>query len=221
MNLSEAQSIIAILTATYRQDMKPDTAEIYLQCIMDLPLDLTRAAVLDLLATSKWLPTIAEIRGAVFDQVDDTPEPGAAWGIVNETIRNSDGEVREWQNPDGTYERSKPTTSGHGLIDEAVKGLGGWRSLRQSENPMADRAHFLKVYAELIESERREAVRLPEARQLQAQARARLEARDGTGESKLWRGPILISDLDSSGRPALVGCGPDKVHDASQIAARN
>ncbi len=161
MTPEESGNIIHMIKATWaRPPMSDDTAEIYILCLRDLDFGDAKAAVLDLVSDSKWMPAISEIRKAALALTDDTPTAADAWGEVNVHFRNwRITSAPQWSAP---------------IIGQVVEGMGGWRVLCLSENGMADRAHFLKAYR--IEATRRQArrVRLPEARQLEAKARARL-----------------------------------------------
>ena len=161
MTPEESGDIIHMLKATWtRKPMRDDTAEIYIMCLRDLCYQDAKAAVLDLISNSKWMPTIAEIRQATLALTDDTPSAAEAWAEVNRMFHlGGSWVVPEWSDP---------------IIAKTVDGMGGWQVLCASENGIADRAHFLKAYR--IEATRKQSqrVRLPEARQLEAKARARI-----------------------------------------------
>lgn len=163
MTPDESGNIIHMLKATWaRKPMSDDTAEIYIMCLRDLNYEDAKAAVLDLISDSTWMPSIAEIRKAALALTDDTPTAAEAWDEVNRTFHS----VGSW----GVPTWSDP------LIAKTVAGMGGWATLCMSENGIADRAHFLKAYRIEATRKRAQRVRLPEARQLEAKARARLVA---------------------------------------------
>jgi len=163
MTSDESGNIIHMLKATWSHPpMSDDTAEIYILCLRDLDYEDAKAAVLDLITDSKWMPAISEIRKAALALTDDTPNAAEAWDEVNRMFHNGGSwVVPEWSDS---------------LIGKVVAGMGGWATLCASENSIADRAHFLTAYR--IEETRKQAqrIRLPEARQLEAKARARLAA---------------------------------------------
>ena len=163
MNVNQASGIMEILTAAFAQrPVSTETLMIYQRCIMDLDFEDAKAAVLDLVTEADWLPSIAAIRKAALALTDDTPNAAEAWDEVNRMFHNGGSwVVPEWSDS---------------LIGKVVAGMGGWATLCASENSIADRAHFLTAYR--IEETRKQAqrIRLPEARQLEAKARARLAA---------------------------------------------
>lgn len=53
-----------------------------------------------------------------------------------------------------------------------VEALGGYDYLCRSEEPMADRAHFIRIYDQIVERERQTARMLPEVRELRARLAA-------------------------------------------------
>ena len=80
------------------------------------------------------------------------PTPEEAWGEIQNRIR-SVGYV-------GTPSWSHP------VIGEMVRGMGGWQQLCASETPLADRAHFLKMYASRVERSQEVASLTPGARRI-------------------------------------------------------
>ncbi len=163
MTPEESSNIIHMIKATWaRPPMSDDTAEIYILCLRDLNFEDAKAAVLDLVSDSKWMPAISEIRKAALALTDDTPSAAEAWDEVNRMFHS----VGSWGMPGWS----------DSLIAKTVAGMGGWNTLCMSENSMADRAHFLKAYRIEATRRRAERVRLPEARQLEEKARARIAA---------------------------------------------
>lgn len=134
MTNNEAAKVIATLTAAYpRMEMSEETSKLYARFLQDLEYPKAQAAVVRLIANSKFFPTVAEIREAAFRvEQPDLPLPGEAWEEVMRQIRDV-GYI-------GTPNFSHP------LIGKAVQAMGGWIKLCQSEEGMVDRAHFLKVF---------------------------------------------------------------------------
>lgn len=137
----EGGILIAMLKAAFpRTPMAEETAMVYLQLLADLPYSETRAAVAELIATSTWMPTIAEIRRAVWRRTEYLPEPEEAWAMVQEAIRGAKFDVM----PGGVYVYHWPKHLPE-PVQTAVRALG-WRALVESDNLVADRAHFLRIY---------------------------------------------------------------------------
>lgn len=102
-------------------------------------------AIHKILSTSEFPPTIAEIRKAMVEVKEgESNTAGEAWGEVQRAIRNY-----------GYMQEAKALNSMSPETARAVKCIG-WATLCLSEEQMADRAHFLKIYAELKERTERE-----------------------------------------------------------------
>lgn len=156
MTLDEALKIMAVLTAAYPQaEIQEETIQIYTKFLLDLPFEAGQAGALELIAKSKWFPSVAELRQMAVEMLseNDIPTPGEAWGEV----------VRQLHSV-GYYGR--PSFS-HPAIVKAVKAMG-WYELCVSENMVADRAHFMRIYEGYREREMKEALELPETRYLKA-----------------------------------------------------
>jgi hypothetical protein len=78
------------------------------------------------------------------------PSSYNAWQEVCKQINDNGGEF------------GKPVFS-HPIIEQAVKALG-WRNLRMSENPTADRARFIEAFEQLAGRAEKESMLIPEVR---------------------------------------------------------
>lgn len=61
-NLESILKSLEPLVYAYQKDVKEGTFEAYVTYLADVPPEFIRAAVDELIKTSKWLPTVAEIR---------------------------------------------------------------------------------------------------------------------------------------------------------------
>lgn len=126
--------------------------EVYVGLLTDLPAALLEQAVLEHISRSAFFPTIAELRGAAFDLLEAAhPSLSAheAWLVVQDEIhRIGHAGHPEFVDP---------------LLTQAVDALG-WRQLCLSDNPIADRAHFVQVYQALLERRKQEQRRPLEVR---------------------------------------------------------
>ena len=61
-NLESVLKSLEPLVYAYQKDVKEGTFETYVTYLADVPPEFIRAAVDELIKTSKWLPTVAEIR---------------------------------------------------------------------------------------------------------------------------------------------------------------
>ena len=155
MERKQFAPIMAMLSATYpRTELKPETANMYYTVLQDLDMDLLKAAVLQIVATSKWFPAASEIRSAAFDLVEQS-EGVPDWPQAWEQVLSEMGRVGYYGKPEWTHE----------CIGAAVRAVGGWRLLCHSTNQVADRARFAEVYGMTVSRERDTMRMLPAVRE--------------------------------------------------------
>ncbi|HKS27792.1 MAG TPA: hypothetical protein VJS44_08230 [Pyrinomonadaceae bacterium] len=146
---------VGMLAAAYpNASITKETLRVYEGMLADIPLDVLDAVVRQCLAECEFFPTIARLREMALNltsNVSQMPTPFEAWGIVAKEI----GAVGHLGNP--KFENP--------LIEKAVKIMGWWQ-LCTSENPIADRAHFVKVYEQLLNRAVQDAKLLPESREM-------------------------------------------------------
>jgi hypothetical protein len=151
---SDIGKAIRILIAGYPYfTPSPDTIRVYTIMLQDLDPDILVEVIKLHLATNKFFPSVAELReeyAKIIERASRTPTPIEAWGEV----------VRQMERT-GSYRR--PTFS-NPLIEKVVNYMG-WETLCLSENPVADRAHFMKAYETVLNREREDLVMLPETRE--------------------------------------------------------
>ncbi|HEY4657958.1 MAG TPA: replicative helicase loader/inhibitor, partial [Gemmatimonadaceae bacterium] len=89
MKPSEAAEIVMMLIAAYpNARLTPSTSQVYESALADLDCATVRKAVTRLLATSKWLPTIAEIRAGTTDlELGPARDGGQAWQDAMAAVR--------------------------------------------------------------------------------------------------------------------------------------
>jgi hypothetical protein len=156
--MSETEKIVAslgILIAAYPNfDLKVETIRVYKEMLKDLDAQMLEQAVLAHIATSKFFPTISELRDKVSSLVEracQVPPAAEAWGEVMQKIRTIGHTL---------YGGSVPEFS-HPLIGRIVFCLG-WNDLCLSENSIADRARFIQAYEVELNREREDLRFLPE-----------------------------------------------------------
>ncbi len=137
----EAAKAVAILQAAFPGARWTEpTALLYEQLLADLEFELAHSAITRLVCTTKFLPTIAEIREAAADIVlGPCRHPIDAWGDVVVAL--------EWAQRSGISTRPKFNDP---IVDECVKALG-WRDL---SNEAADRSRFADLYSHLQRAQR-------------------------------------------------------------------
>jgi hypothetical protein len=146
MKAVEAAKIVAWLAAVYRDTkVSPETSAAYESLLADLDYDLAQQAVKRLAQTSKWLPSVAEIRTMATD-IERGPVRcgGEAYGDVIDAIRSV-----------GSY-RPPPEFSDP-VVAECVR-LMTWRGLCMGDNEAADRARFIELYNGLAARRRADSV---------------------------------------------------------------
>lgn len=142
MTRGEASKLVTLLAAAFpRAGVTTATSEVYEAMLADLPYPEASEAVARLLRTSRFLPTIAEIREAAVELKRGALRSGAeAWGDVLKQIRRV-GHV-------GVPKFQDPITA------ECVRILV-WRNLAiEGTNDAADRARFCELYDDLARRDR-------------------------------------------------------------------
>ena len=169
MTDTEVARIVAVLLAAFpAAKASPNTSAVYERMLGDLDYRVANAAVERLIATAKWLPTVADIREACLTLSAGEKTPGGeAWGMVLKAVRLF-GYVRS---PGVDFDFPDPITQ------RCVAALG-WSAICASENMAADRARFIELYDKLAAADRARQLAdgLPAHKRLEAHARARLEA---------------------------------------------
>jgi hypothetical protein len=165
----EITKLVGVLAVAFpHAQMSLDSINLYVRMLKDIPLEVLDLAVQQCIVESEFLPTIAKVRDQALNLCSDpthTFSPLEAWGVVKEAIRKV-GSYRlpQFEDP---------------IIAKAVDCIG-WRELCLSENQIADRAHFSKIYEQLINRQREDAKWLPAVRkfrELKAAEQRRSEIR--------------------------------------------
>src|SRR5690606_12797470 len=89
MTRAEAAELVAVLSSAYRaQGITEATCQVYETMLADVGSAAAQRAIARLIATSRFMPTIAEIREAVLEVERGPLRRGVeAWGDVLEAIR--------------------------------------------------------------------------------------------------------------------------------------
>jgi hypothetical protein len=130
--------IAQVLRAVYfKAAISDDTWLAYFMALADIPDEALIRAVSEHIAHSDDFPTIAGLRRLAL--AGQHPSPGDAWGEVARQMQD----VGRYRTP----------VFSHPLITQAVDQVGGWQGLCESDNLVADRVHFLRLYEELVRRE--------------------------------------------------------------------
>lgn len=162
MTSTECQKLVAVLLGAYPQSrISASTPAVYERMLVDLDVTAANAAIERLLATAKFMPTIAEIREAALAvTVGEVKRGGEAWGEVQRLLARYGARRYDlgWKPP-----ITDP------VAVQVVAALG-WVALCDSENQVADRARFIDLYDQLAARDRRSltADHLPAAQKLRA-----------------------------------------------------
>lgn len=158
MTQVEIKKLVAVLMAAFPSSkLTPETSGIYERMLADLEYPATNAAVEQLLATSKWVPTVAEIRERALDLLGGERKSGIeAWGEVR-AIRSP--REREAEGVDATAWGCLKALGmlAWDVVFRAGQPTDRWRVVI-GENEPADRARFVELYDQLASKQRRHAL---------------------------------------------------------------
>jgi len=152
MNAIEVSKVIGMFEINYKNfKVSNDEAalELWLRALKDLSYEECEEATLRIIMESDFAPTIATVRRAVRDMNPQIPTAGDAWGEVEQALIKFD-----------MRQDKKAIDSLSPIAGQVVKNMGWW-CLKNSNNQMADRAHFLKMYEEIAKKERQEQLMPP------------------------------------------------------------
>lgn len=142
MNKQEFANIAVAIKAAYpNSNAIPDSAamNLWYRMLQDLDYKLVENAVLEHISTNKFPPSIADIREKSSERLSpDVSDWGTAWGQVMTAIRKY-----------GYYQETEALASMDELTRKVVQRFG-YQNLCMSDNIVADRAHFSKVYEGML-----------------------------------------------------------------------
>lgn len=149
---------VGMLAAAYPSvALNEANIKVYVRALWDIPLTVLDVVIDQAIAIKKFMPVPAELVELAHDLSVKKHLTGfEAWSIVQAAASR----IGCW-NPRPEF--------GDPLITRAVDCLG-WRQICLSDNPIADRAHFVNVFEQLVRQEKNEALLLPAAREMRALA---------------------------------------------------
>lgn len=132
MTRAEAAEIVVTLAAAYpKAEVTAQTSQVYERMLADLDYGIAMMAVARLVANSRFLPTVAEIREAWADIRWGPRRTGAeAWQDVERAQRRV-GYLRQPRFEDP-------------IVSSIVSA--DWPAWCKPDNPAADRARFIELY---------------------------------------------------------------------------
>ena len=173
MTKTEASKLLKMLINAYPTfPATEETQELYIRMLADIPAAAGFAATLQLLAQSKFFPTIAELREAALDTIPDNRLPTAleAWG-----------EVVDYLDANRYCVVPEPPQWSHPLVGQAAQAIGlkSLFRLEGQEHLALERTHFLKLYETKCQRERQARLALPELRDLLRPAQPQALLKEG------------------------------------------
>lgn len=145
---------IAMSSSPYSQNKSPAMiANAWKLMLADIPFPVAQAAVVKVCRASKFFPSIAEIVEAANEidpRSEKLPTAAEAWEEVSRLVQT----IGPYRAPEYSCE----------TVQRAAKTIG-WYQLCTSDNPEADRAHFMRIY-ESMRSKHRENAEMNKALEL-------------------------------------------------------
>ena len=140
-------------------EMMAQTLRLYQRLLADIPGEMLEAAALQHVASSRFFPTIAELREiAVAIMAPPSTTPMEAWGKLQAAM----ADVRFYRYADGYHEFPHFDDP---ILERVVQDMG-WANLTASEDTVADRARFLQAYEAYARRMREDQMLLPAVREL-------------------------------------------------------
>lgn len=122
-----------------------DAFNIWYQLLQDIDYKIANAAIQKYMLTSKFPPTIADIREQAASVVNgEKPLWSDGWEEVVRAIKNY-----------GSYGQKEAMESMSEITRMAVRRMG-YIDLCRSENPVADRANFRMIFEQIAEREQKQ-----------------------------------------------------------------
>ena len=119
-----------------------EAMELWYRMLQDIQANIANVFLQKWVATSKWPPSIAEIRSGCSSMTqEEIPDWGQAWREVDKAIHRY-----------GYNQEAKALASLSPVTRKVVERLG-WMNLCISENAVADRANFRNCYEILSQRE--------------------------------------------------------------------
>jgi len=158
--LEQVSKIMAVMALSYpRYELNKGTIKVYADLLNTVPQDVLEAAAKEIMVSSTFFPSVAEWRNKAFDLMigaQNIPSAFEAWQNARKEIDRC-GEYYRY-----SIRVTEPKYS-HPLVEQAVN-IMGYRNLLESDNLVADRAHFFKVYESLLQRAQNDLRMLPESK---------------------------------------------------------
>ena len=155
--------MLKLVAAFPNSQATPETVTVYAEVLSDIPIQELRIVVNQVLAESKFLPAIAELR-EMHRKLGNVAKLtwADAWELVQKEIRRV-----------GSYQLPKIDDETTARVVKAM----GWRSLCASEEPEIMRAQFRQMYEAISNRQDGLDKLLPQSRRLAAEKSGMLPIR--------------------------------------------
>lgn len=153
MTDKEIATVLGIIKTAYprfymniTKDEALNVMLVWKEMFADVPLEILTTAVKSLISHFKYPPSIADIREEIAKIVmpDHQMTADEAWGEAHKAVKSF-----------GYYKEAEALATLKPIVADLVRRMG-YKDLCMSENVMADRAHFIKLFDNLKERERKE-----------------------------------------------------------------
>lgn len=179
MDLKQCINLVGLALANFpnmqEKDMVP-TAKLWEKLLTDIPFPVAEKALIKVLATAKFFPTVAEIREAAMQLTQPAiPTAMEAWGEVTRAMR-----LYGYYRPEEALASMSPVTA------EVVRRIG-WREMCSCEEPDVLRGQFRMAYEQYAGGQREMAVLPENVRELIGGLANQLTLGDGENVSGMQR----------------------------------
>ena len=157
---------IGILAAAFPNfNLTRETIIVYQRTLADIEDKVLEMAVLQLITSNKFFPTVSEIRDAAFAIMANKSGIPSGLEAFDEARKARPEHVKDCGFDGEAFSvEMEPYKWSHPLV-ERVALLMGWPEDFPTDNIVADRAHFLKEYERLLEREMMGIKMLPQVKQ--------------------------------------------------------
>lgn len=138
MTREEALTVATMLVEAYPREIQAGTLKAYALHLTDLDRTVAVAAIRRLVATSKWLPAISEIRQAVARQtLPVAPDAAVAWDAAVTLMRRY-----------GSY--GTLGAAGNPYVNRTLRLCGAWEDICHEDVTWL-RKRFVEIYATVVQ----------------------------------------------------------------------
>jgi len=138
LSFAEFQICAGVLIAATGKPMNPKTVDVYYELLCDISGDVLMAACKRAIQEQRdnWLPSVGAIRSFASEIINgQLPQYADEWETVRKAIQRFG-----WPRPVEGMASLSP------LAQHAVKAIGGWMAICDSENPSIIGAQFRTAY---------------------------------------------------------------------------